>query len=87
MTMTTFNSFAVELDVIADNAHDVPRDIVEYCEANNIGLFVAIRKDADNLPIVFTAPRREDLVEMINAVYETKDKDQQEFFASEIVAI
>lgn len=85
--MTTFNSFAVELDVIADNAKSVPNDIVEYCEANNIGFFVATRNDVENLPVVFTAAKREDLTAMINAVYETKDAEQQEFFASEIVAI
>lgn len=84
--MTTFNSFAVELDVIAENTMNVPRDIYEYCEANNIGLFVAQRKGVDNLPIVFTASRREDLEEMIKAVYETKDKEQQEFFATLIQA-
>ncbi|AQT28722.1 hypothetical protein YOLOSWAG_248 [Erwinia phage vB_EamM_Yoloswag] len=84
--MTTFNSFAVELDVIADNKFDVPRDIVEYCEANNVGLFVAVRKDVDNLPIVFTASSRDDLVQMINTVYEKEDREQQEFFATMIKA-
>lgn len=82
MTMTTFNSFAVELDVVADNARSVPSDIAEYCEANNIGFFIAVRDNADNLPVVFTASRREDLEEMIKAVYEKEDKEQQEFFAT-----
>lgn len=84
--MTSFNSFAVELDIIADNGRTVPNDIVEYCEANNIGLFVAVRKDVDNLPIVFTAATRNDLVEMINKVYEPNDTEQQEFFATLIQA-
>lgn len=84
--MTNFNSVAVELDVIADEGRTVPSEIVEYCNANNIGFFVATRKDAENLPVIFTAAKREDLIEMINTVYETKDAEQQAFFAEEIEA-
>ena len=83
---TMFNSFAVELDVIAENMMNVPSDILEYCEANNIGVFVAKRKGVDNLPVVFTAQSEQDLKEMINTVYEKDDKEQQEFFATLIRA-
>lgn len=85
--MSKFNSVAVELDIVADNAKTLPNDIVEYCEANNIGFFVATRPDVDNLPVLFTAAKAEDLKEMINAVYETQDKEQQEFYASMITEI
>lgn len=80
---TAFNSFAIELDIVSET-NSVPQDIRDYCAENNIGLFVVVRENADNLTVVFTSAHRENLVNMINSVYEKTDVQEQEFFASEI---
>ncbi len=85
--MSKFNAFAIQLDVVVEAKADLPQDIAEYCAANNIGVFINNRENVDSLPVLFTANSEVELKAMIAAVYEPRDKEEQEFLATLIEEI
>ena len=82
MTNSNVFAFSVELDVIANENNFVPSDIVEYCIEHDISFNIQERTEV--LSVLFSASRAETLKALIVDVYETQDKEQQEFFISEI---